>query len=263
MLEADSILWLFTVGFIGVVLVAVLAGILAIHRHRQAQDDEPTYVSIGKVALALGVFVATVVTFALVTDGWMDQERMYELDLRVHEFFAALEGALITDIMLVMTWFGSTQGVIAAAVILGIYFWRDGMRRQFVNLVIVFVPGTAALWMLKAIFSRERPGEALAPTVGHSFPSGHSFSATIIYGFLIYLAWTETQSAPLRIGLTIFLSLIILTVAASRIVLNVHWASDVIGGVLFGLAWLVSSLMISSIAADVITQRRPSMIAEK
>lgn len=263
MLESDTILWISVVGAILLVLAAVLVGVITVHRDRGADADPGMFASIGKMALSLSVFVATVLTFGFITDGWMDEKAMYDLDLRVNEFFLALQAPFVVDVMQVLTWFGSTQAAIAATIILLIYFWKYRLRHQVINLLVALLPGSAAMWMLKAIFSRERPGDALAPTAGHSFPSGHSFTAMIIYGFLIYLVWVETRDQTLRIVLTIAMLLIILAVAASRIILNAHWASDVFGGLMFGLAWLVSSLMISTIASDVLASRRTAVLPRR
>lgn len=253
MLEADTILWIFAGGFVVDVVLTVLYGIGLLQRRR---EDERASLGMGfAVVVSLCVFALAVVLFAFVAGSWMDQRHLYALDLRIYEFFGAYHNAWVIHIMQALTWFGSTQVAIAAITILGFHFWRGRMWERLITMLIVIVPGSAANWMLKAIFDRARPDDALTATVGNSFPSGHSFTATVLYGFLIYMTWIETQSNPIRIGLTFFLMLIILSVAASRIILSAHWTSDVLGGVLFGLAWLISSLLISRIAAQVMTSR--------
>lgn len=92
---------------------------------------------------------------------------------------------------------------------------------------------------LKQVYGRARPlaldGSALAD--GLSFPSGHSSGALVACGMLSYLA---QRLLPPRWHLPVLLAAIglPLTVGASRVLLRVHFASDVLAGFASGLAWL-------------------------
>jgi len=99
---------------------------------------------------------------------------------------------------------------------------------------------------LKQIFSRARPldPDVLARAQGYSFPSGHSSGAMVAYGMLAYVA---LQLLPTRWHLPTLLMAAALTytVGASRVILRVHFASDVLAGFASGLAWL--ALCITSV----------------
>src|SRR5690606_3279835 len=94
---------------------------------------------------------------------------------------------------------------------------------------------------LKLLFQRPRP-ELEIPLIelipGTSFPSGHAFAATMLAGSL-YLAYTVGFKGDKGIGITIA-ALYVLLMSWSRVYLNVHYPSDVIGGMLFGSMFMLT-----------------------
>ena len=94
--------------------------------------------------------------------------------------------------------------------------------------------------VLKALFERTRPLHDHGLTLEHgwSFPSGHTSGAVVIYGMLAYLG---TRAAPPAWHLPITLSalVVVLIVGYSRIVLHVHYFSDVLAALVSGGTWLM------------------------
>lgn len=94
--------------------------------------------------------------------------------------------------------------------------------------------------VLKASFERARPlhehGWTFEP--GWSFPSGHASGAVAVYGMLAYLAIRATPS-PWHLPITLSAIAIMLLVGISRVILHVHYFSDVLAGVVSGSAWLI------------------------
>lgn len=74
---------------------------------------------------------------------------------------------------------------------------------------------------------------------GFSFPSGHSFVSITFYGFLIYLVYNSNYKSETKFILISLLLVLILMIGISRIYLGVHYPSDVIGGFVGGLAYLL------------------------
>ena len=73
----------------------------------------------------------------------------------------------------------------------------------------------------------------------YSFPSGHSMSSMIFYGLIIYYICKNMKNKKLKSFLVMLLSSIIFFIGLSRIYLGVHYATDVVGGYVFGLLYLV------------------------
>ncbi|WP_082236034.1 phosphatase PAP2 family protein [Halobacillus massiliensis] len=109
-----------------------------------------------------------------------------------------------------------------------------------VYLAVAMVGISALTKVLKLFFSRERP-ELLAEYdgTGYSFPSGHTSGASVFYGFMIYVVLISPLKKPLKWVINTCLVLLIFLISFSRVFLNVHYFTDVIGGLTIGLSWLV------------------------
>ncbi|MDR0227186.1 MAG: phosphatase PAP2 family protein [Burkholderiaceae bacterium] len=95
------------------------------------------------------------------------------------------------------------------------------------------------LWIraIKTSVARPRPVGGWVPEGGFSFPSGHSAGTFVLYCMLAWLLLPHLRRAwRWPVGLAALL--VALGVGASRVVLRVHFASDVLAGWLLGLAWM-------------------------
>jgi membrane-associated phospholipid phosphatase len=114
--------------------------------------------------------------------------------------------------------------------------------------LVVAVPGGMLLnELLKLAVHRQRPFfvDPFDSWSGYSFASGHSIGATLLYGQLALLLVPMLKDRHGR-GLTIGLAaLLILLVGLSRIALGAHYLSDVLGGIVLGIFWLMLCFFIS------------------
>jgi len=93
--------------------------------------------------------------------------------------------------------------------------------------------------------ARPRPQASTFATSGSDtfgFPSGHAMTFTLFFGLLAYLAWSYLRPGWLRLLAVGGCGAVILLVGVSRVYLSDHWPSDVLGGYLFGLVWLLLTL---------------------
>ena len=203
----------------------------------------PRFVAI--VALAAGFELLTVA----VSLGWMntsdhDVERAMASawDPPLHPLFqgiALLGGVEFTTLLL--------AGLV-------IFLWRRGFGAD-VFVFVAFIVAEVFEILYKSNLVHPRPPDSIAhadgpsisnllePAAGlhNSFPSGHMTRTVLIYGLLAFVVrrlapwpWLRNLAVPLAIVL-------IVVMAFDRLYLEVHWESDVLGGILLGSIALVSA----------------------
>ena len=143
----------------------------------------------------------------------------------------------LTPVMRLITQFGGTILMIVWALASLVLIKNKRIAISVVsNLVLIALLNN----ILKLIVRRARPtGFRLIAETGYSFPSGHSMVSMAFYGYLIYLIYKNVRNKKLRWTLITCFSLLILIIGMSRIYLGVHYTSDVFGGFLFSLGYLV------------------------
>ncbi len=121
----------------------------------------------------------------------------------------------------------------------------------FSNLVVVAVLNQ----VLKRILQRPRPTEyRIIEETGYSFPSGHSMISMAFYGYLIYLIYKYVKNKYIKWISIVLLNILICSIGISRIYLGVHYTSDVLGGFLISISYLV--IYISAINKFVIEKNK-------
>ena len=130
--------------------------------------------------------------------------------------------------------------VVVAAVFLAVFHHR---RRQALFLVTTAVLGVITNNIIKAVVGRSRPHftNAVAHAFGKSFPSGHAMNSTVVYGSLLLLAWPRLRTLARRLTAASITVVLVVSIAASRVALGVHYVSDVVAGVVLGAAFVLAS----------------------
>ncbi len=126
---------------------------------------------------------------------------------------------------------------LAAAAAMG-WLWLRGRKRDAVFLLAVVLGARIIVALQKLLFERDRPDLAHLVDVGSAaFPSGHAANSMVTFLILaVLLRGTRTA-----LGFAIILSGV---VGISRLMLGVHWPSDVIGGWSFACAWVLAALTV-------------------
>lgn len=156
-------------------------------------------------------------------------------DTFVYEAIMQLQSDRLTFFFRQITRFGNAEIVIAISLILVL------IRKKIAFLSLLNILFNNILNnVIKLIMVRVRPNILrLIEISGYSFPSGHAMISMALYGFLIYLVHKLNYFKNIKILLYCIFGLIIMLVGISRIYLGVHYASDVIGGYLASLAYLM------------------------
>ncbi|MCU1504019.1 MAG: hypothetical protein JWM12_3373 [Ilumatobacteraceae bacterium] len=143
-----------------------------------------------------------------------------------------------------VTQLGSTITLTIIVIVVAIYLAVfNRRRRQALFLVSTAVLGVIANNIIKAVVGRSRPhfSDAVAHALGKSFPSGHAMNSTVVYGSLLLLAWSPLRNARRRAIAALFTAALVVAIAASRVMLGVHYVSDVVAGIVLGSAFVLAS----------------------
>ena len=147
--------------------------------------------------------------------------------------------AAVVSIVKAVTWLGS-GGVLWT--LIGIAVVVLAIRRRWRLAIYLLVTGAGALTLdpvLKALVGRLRPVVAhpVAYGNGDSFPSGHALGSIVCYGALFLVFLPATRGVWRRVFIAVTLTLIV-AIGASRLLLGVHYLSDVLGAWALGITWL-------------------------
>ena len=181
-----------------------------------------------KIIILLSLFVILTVCVLLDVTG--------VIDYNVYNLLSTNRIDFLTTCANVVASLASSQAIIIITLVL-IFLLNTNHQRLFVIINTLISAGTIIL--SKNIFLRERPLIGSELLSSYSFPSGHSLIATTYYGFLIYLLRRSKCKEEYKVIGTTFLTTLIVLICLSRLILNVHYLTDVVGGVILGLVILL------------------------
>lgn len=175
---------------------------------------------------------------ALVAAQWpplMALDRTVAVSLHRH---AVAEPGLVHVNRVLTDWFWdpwTMRALIAAAVIT---LWWRGARLLALWVAAASLLGSLLSQGVKAALGRERPRWPDPVDSAHfaAFPSGHAMTAAVSCGLLLWLLRLYGAGPALWGGAVAVAVVSVIGVAVTRVYLGVHWLTDVVGGVLLGLA---------------------------
>ena len=137
-----------------------------------------------------------------------------------------------------ITELGNIKVVIGFAIVLVIVdAFRRRNRWSFFFLVTVLAGMEASMLVVKDVVERVRPTlNPAAASLGPSFPSGHSATAAAFYAAVALIIGRSLRRPARQLVIAGAIGIAV-AVAASRVLLDLHWLSDVVGGLALGWAW--------------------------
>jgi len=226
-------------------LIATLAGLIAAfltRRHsgrRPALDaDETTGPTL---TLALVVIFAGGAVLAALAVLVRSSDLLAGIDSSVAEWGNHHATSWSHDALTLVTDLGETVTVVVVAIIVAIVDFRRTRNRWVAPFLLAVILGDKLLTeAIKQLVDRARPTiEAVAATLGPSFPSGHTSTAAASWAAFALVAgrWWGRSSWPALAGIAVGIAV---AVAASRVLLDVHWLTDVLAGLALGWAWFAA-----------------------
>lgn len=167
-------------------------------------------------------------------------KNIQDFDTYVYSIISKVASERMTSLMIFISFLASEQFLGMICVLIFLSMFSRKQKYTFYSAMLIINIALCALTNvgLKWLISRNRPDVLqLVQVTGLSFPSGHSMAAMSFYGFLIYLCSRFFKGKYKSLIISIPVVLISL-IGFSRIYLGVHYASDVLGGLFFGLFWV-------------------------
>ena len=204
---------------------------------RAARLDPEVITGLALTLALLAVFVGGVI-LALLAVIVRNTDLFAGIDSSVAEWGDRHATPMSHDGLTLVTTLGETWMVVLVAIIVAsVEIFRTRNRWVAPFLVAVILGDKILTEALKQLVDRARPAlEPVAATLGPSFPSGHTSTAAASWAAFALVAgrWWGRGSWPALAGIAVGIAV---AVALSRVLLDVHWLTDVLGGLALGWAW--------------------------
>jgi len=162
------------------------------------------------------------------------------IDASIDAAVTALRTKPLLAVFLWITALGAGATLLAVMLTATGLLWRGADRAFLRPLWLIYLGTEATVWGTKFLLGRERPVFLeIASASSPSFPSAHTAGAAAVYGFLAYILVSgANRGAPAPVPIVAMAAFTIAAVALSRVVLGVHFFSDVLGGLAVAGLWL-------------------------
>ncbi|MDH7460799.1 phosphatase PAP2 family protein [Chitinophagaceae bacterium 26-R-25] len=204
------------------------------------QPLKPSWITIftRDFILTISLFFIALILFSVIADQIVVNKKDW-FDSAVFAQVNRLHSPTNNSIALFITSLGTGIFLIPAYLLILFYLFRTQRRNTAALVASVASISLLLSTFLKNVFQRTRPPfKHLDYVAGFSFPSGHSMVGFTFCGIVIYLLWTLPFSKIVRILFSFLVAVMAVLIGLSRIYLNVHFASDVLGSLLVNVMWL-------------------------
>lgn len=199
------------------------------------QRRDPTTETGFLLTIAVAAVAVAIIVIGVLLEMINERSGFAHLDDSAARFGARHATTDTTNLLKIVTDLGSTPFVACVVVVVGVQQYVQYHKKALpLFLASSVVTAVAVGNLVKVIVDRGRPDIArLVGAAGSSFPSGHSTAAAATYASLALLLGRH-RSRKVQAFLAGAAAAIAIAVAASRVLLGVHWLTDVIAGLLLG-----------------------------
>src|SRR5690554_173678 len=184
---------------------------------------------------SLMLLIFSLLFFILLTVAVLETRILGVWNQGTHEFFQSLRQPLLDPLFISITLIGDVSPLYILFIAFGGFL---ALRRHYAAALHVAVAGlftAGSVTLLKLALSVGRPDAIHETMNSFAFPSGHSSGAMVFWGLLAAFVAQEARHKK-RWQIYSLMALPPLLIALSRLYLGVHWLTDVLGGLLWGLA---------------------------
>ena len=168
----------------------------------------------------------------------------HSIDQFIQSFIISIRNSHLTSFFTIITNMGGAYALLAISALL-VLIKRDKKRALLIifNLFLAFITSQ----LFKLIIRRDRPTEIfLVNATGYSYPSGHMLVSTAFYFYIMFLINQHVNNKFLKIIMFILTTLLVSLIGFSRVYLGVHYMTDIVGGLLLAIAYLMLYMKITN-----------------
>ncbi|HNR44355.1 MAG TPA: phosphatase PAP2 family protein [Methanofastidiosum sp.] len=169
---------------------------------------------------------------------------LVELDLFLNTAMPQIRNSFFTSLSILIDVIFDLISMIVISILLSVFLLKRYCKKFALFFSMTITLDALVIIALKDINMRARPLNGIISKTDFAYPSGHTADAVVFFGFLTYLVMRKSESHIIN-GITISISsFMIILIGFSRLYLNVHWLTDVIGGFALGLFILTGSILL-------------------
>ncbi|WP_443751016.1 phosphatase PAP2 family protein [Asticcacaulis solisilvae] len=202
-------------------------------RYTDALKNEWAFLCVMIVVMLFAAFV-----FFSIAEDVLEGDPSFAADKAVYALMRSLRTPAGDNGLIAVTELGDSIMVVTLGVVVAAWLaWRRTWR-ALLYWILAIAGGSLLNTAIKVALHRARPTDLYhSGWDAFSFPSGHSTTNAVLYGFLAVLIGRELPKR-LRLPLACAAAGLVTLIAFSRLYLAAHWLSDVAGGLTFGALWV-------------------------
>lgn len=183
-----------------------------------------------------------IIGFALLAF-FVGQYPINNFDLTISRWVQQFHQPVLDQVMIAISTFGNVVVAFCCMAVTAILFFIFKFKREAWFTIAISFTGLFT-FVLKRLFNRPRPTDEYVTIIesyrNNSFPSGHTLSYVVFFGFMILLMRKLTTIPTyIRNSVSIFSYFMFIVGPLSRIYLGAHWFTDIVGGFLVGGLYLL------------------------
>lgn len=196
-----------------------------------------------------GIMMISLSIFILVTFLSL-QHHTVTFDRRLMYWLTEVTPGHVSQWMSALTILGSGEVIVILTFIIFLALMLYRRFEYALMLLMVSIGGIALNFLLKILFQRERPGDMTViemfgfslEVASFSFPSGHTMRSVLLFSFLILLTLRHAGGKVMKVVLTLMLLCLISLIAISRILVDMHFPTDILAAVSISIFWFFACL---------------------
>ncbi len=190
--------------------------------------------------ILISLFILALIATEKLINNYFIPGGLTTIDQSINQLITTLRTPFLNKLILLVTLTGNWEMIVGGSLLVSIWLIIAQKKHYLIALLSSNASALIFIVVIKNLIGRIRPPitNALIVEPGFAFPSGHSYFGVVFYGLLTYFLVHNLHQNWLKTSFSILGSIYILLLAFSRIYLGVHWTTDVLASLSFGVIWL-------------------------